>query len=68
MSDDWIDMTSWYHYLSRTGRGWQYILIYLSKEKRLHNKRSCGKQKKIDIDLPLFWGNSAIKDVVWYPD
>ena len=24
--------------------------------------------KKIDIDLPLFWGNSTIKYVVWCPD
>ena len=28
-------------------------------------KRSCSKQEKIDIDLPIFWGNSTIK-YTWF--
>ena len=42
ITDDWTDNTEWYHYLSRM-ESWWYLLIYLSKEKKLRNKRSCGK-------------------------
>ena len=31
-------------------------------------KEAVANKKKIDIDLPLFWGNSTIRYVVWCPD
>ena len=66
ISDNWIDNTVWYHYLSCTESG--YLLTYLSKERGCVIKEAVANKEKIDIGLPLFRGNSTIKDVASCPD
>ena len=34
----------------------------------LKGKQTVANKRKIDIDLPLFWGSSTIKYVVWCSD
>ena len=57
ISNDWIDNTIWYHYLSRTESG-----------KNCVTKNVVANKKKIDIDLPLFWGQFYDNYAVWCPD